>query len=231
LPEYSRFEGCKVEIQVRSILQHAWAEIEHDLGYKSEREIPANVRREFFRVAGLLEVADAEFQRIRDRLQEYARAVTKQIAEAPGSVLLDLTSFGVFVRENDVVRQCDLLIAAGTGRVLTEPEDEPRTFYHSILLRAVSYFGFKTIGQLETALREKSEIVVRLALTQVEKEPSRLFSGISVFWLCYLLAAEREGATTLINYMNAIGIGMRDEERAAWARTVYEAYKGVAESR
>jgi putative GTP pyrophosphokinase len=35
LVEYSSFGGIKAEIQTRSILQHSWAEVEHDLGYKS----------------------------------------------------------------------------------------------------------------------------------------------------------------------------------------------------
>ena len=47
------------EIQFRTVLQHAWAEIEHDLGYKTEFGIPLDVRREFSRVAGLLEIVAA----------------------------------------------------------------------------------------------------------------------------------------------------------------------------
>jgi putative GTP pyrophosphokinase len=38
LREYSSFKKLKFEIQIRSILQHSWAEIEHDLGYKGENE-------------------------------------------------------------------------------------------------------------------------------------------------------------------------------------------------
>jgi ppGpp synthetase/RelA/SpoT-type nucleotidyltranferase len=34
LSEYSKFEGLKCEIQLTSILHHAWAEIEHDIIYK-----------------------------------------------------------------------------------------------------------------------------------------------------------------------------------------------------
>ncbi|WP_242785636.1 GTP pyrophosphokinase [Bacillus cereus] len=47
LVEYQRFKDLKAEVQIRSILQHAWAEIEHDLGYKSKNSIPRVVKRDF----------------------------------------------------------------------------------------------------------------------------------------------------------------------------------------
>ena len=40
------------EVQIRSILQHAWAEMEHDLGYKSRDAVPREVRRRFNRLSG-----------------------------------------------------------------------------------------------------------------------------------------------------------------------------------
>ncbi len=52
--EYKNFKNMKFEIQIRSVLQHAWAEIEHDLGYKNKIEIPEKIRRDFSRVSGLL---------------------------------------------------------------------------------------------------------------------------------------------------------------------------------
>jgi ppGpp synthetase/RelA/SpoT-type nucleotidyltranferase len=61
LTEYKRFAGLKFELQIRSILQHAWAEINHSLGYKSEAVLPKELRRRFFRLAGLLELADDQF--------------------------------------------------------------------------------------------------------------------------------------------------------------------------
>ncbi len=35
LAEYRNLKDGVVEIQIRTILQHAWAEIEHDIQYKS----------------------------------------------------------------------------------------------------------------------------------------------------------------------------------------------------
>ena len=68
IPEYAQFKECRVEIQIRSILQHAWAEIEHDLEYKNQANVTDETRRHFSRLAGLLEFADLEFEKIRDQV-------------------------------------------------------------------------------------------------------------------------------------------------------------------
>jgi hypothetical protein len=77
LPEYARFTDLVSEIQLRTVLQHAWAEIEHDIQYKSVETIPTPIRRRFMALAGLLEIADREFQSVQEedeRLREVARA-------------------------------------------------------------------------------------------------------------------------------------------------------------
>ena len=54
-----------IEVQVRSILQHAWAALQHDLMYKGERAPTDQVRRRLIALAGLLELADQEFMSVR----------------------------------------------------------------------------------------------------------------------------------------------------------------------
>lgn len=73
LPEYVAFKGLVAEIQSRTILQHAWAEMEHDIQYKSVSTIPTSIRRRFIALAGMLEIADREFQGIQDE-DEHVRA-------------------------------------------------------------------------------------------------------------------------------------------------------------
>lgn len=53
-----------VEVQVRSVLSHAWAEIEHSLRYKIGDGIPQELGRRFDALAGVLELADREFSGI-----------------------------------------------------------------------------------------------------------------------------------------------------------------------
>lgn len=64
LIENAEFGNLVCEIQVRTILQHAWAEMEHDIQYKSEQEIPLDLKKRFSALAGLIEIADREFQSI-----------------------------------------------------------------------------------------------------------------------------------------------------------------------
>jgi ppGpp synthetase/RelA/SpoT-type nucleotidyltranferase len=70
LREWKAYKGLAAEVQVRSILQHAWASISHGLDYKSEGEAPVDLRRQLFRIAALLETSDELFDSFRrDMLQ------------------------------------------------------------------------------------------------------------------------------------------------------------------
>jgi ppGpp synthetase/RelA/SpoT-type nucleotidyltranferase len=89
LAEYRPYHDMPCEILIRSVLQHAWAEIEHDLGYKAAAGVPTPIRRRFSRLAGLLEIADREFAEIRDVLAQYSSGIKEQIAVSPSTVGID----------------------------------------------------------------------------------------------------------------------------------------------
>jgi predicted RNase H-like nuclease/ppGpp synthetase/RelA/SpoT-type nucleotidyltranferase len=69
--QVARDDGRIAQVQVRTVLQHAWAEFEHDIRYKGS--VPAehvvDFDRRFTLAAGLLELADQEFTTIRERLR------------------------------------------------------------------------------------------------------------------------------------------------------------------
>ena len=125
LTEYRRFGSCKFEIQIRSILQHAWAEIEHDLGYKSGIAIPKEIRRRFSRIAGLLELADTEFESIRIALRDYAAEVQKRISESPEAVSINKDSLAAFINSSESVNRIDMRIVNNIGEELTGRRRDP----------------------------------------------------------------------------------------------------------
>ena len=78
-PAYEPLRGRRAQVQIRTVLQHAWAEFEHDIRYKGtipEEHVPDFDRR-FTLAAGLLELADREFSTIRDRLQAGAARASR----------------------------------------------------------------------------------------------------------------------------------------------------------
>lgn len=105
LPESEENAGdiCKIpfEIQIRTVLQHAWAEIEHDLGYKSEFGIPKPMSRDFSRIAGLLEIADNEFMNLRDNSKKYTEDIRNKIETDQGyDISLDRVSFNEYIHKS-----------------------------------------------------------------------------------------------------------------------------------
>jgi putative GTP pyrophosphokinase len=82
-PEYKKFADFQFEVQIRSIVQDAWSEIDHKLKYK--RQIPDTLKRRIIRLAALFELADQEFVAVKDeteRLQEVAAKISAPDEEA-----------------------------------------------------------------------------------------------------------------------------------------------------
>jgi putative GTP pyrophosphokinase len=81
LPELAAFKGLKFEIQIRTVLQHAWAEIEHDRSYKFSGELPSHIRRRLNLLAGVLELADREFGMLAHEVDEYQKRIQRSVKE------------------------------------------------------------------------------------------------------------------------------------------------------
>lgn len=78
LVEYAPYRDISFEIQIRTALQHSWAEVEHGLGYKNEYEIPLEIRRRLNRLSASLELLDEEFDRINKDIQTYNHSLEKE---------------------------------------------------------------------------------------------------------------------------------------------------------
>lgn len=59
-------EGQVFEVQIRSLLEHVWAEIEHDVVYKSGADWPKEIKRRFASLAGVIELLEHEFGQLTD---------------------------------------------------------------------------------------------------------------------------------------------------------------------
>ncbi len=77
-PNYRGLENLKAEIQIRTVLMHAWAEIEHKLVYKNANQIPTEYREEFAEISALLKISDKKFEKLRENITSYKEEVTEK---------------------------------------------------------------------------------------------------------------------------------------------------------
>jgi putative GTP pyrophosphokinase len=78
LPEFSGLSSLKFEIQIRTVLQHAWAELAHDRNYKFSGKLPHSVERQMYLYAGMLEIADKGFDELSKQIDHYISELTEK---------------------------------------------------------------------------------------------------------------------------------------------------------
>lgn len=100
LPDFERFVGMKAEIQVRTILQHAWAAIDWKLRYKNSAEVPQDLRRRVFRVSALLELADDELSSLSKSVNELRREYEFKLSEGNFEIGIDRDSVDLFLAKD-----------------------------------------------------------------------------------------------------------------------------------
>jgi len=219
LPEDKRLVSLKAEIQIRSILQHAWAEIEHDLGYKSKHAIPIHMRRRFSRLSGLLELADYEFDGLRKNLRDYSEEVA---AAQDIDIPLDKISLTHFIKRGDLVRMLDNEIQNQTGLELVFED-----WFAESLVDKLLFVGVSKLSDLEAGLRHRSEVISRFAIEHLKgRTYSRIHRGVSVYYFCTGLLAESGDENRLLEYLETFSLG-ESANRKRFARGIIEKYKSV----
>ncbi|WP_410663567.1 GTP pyrophosphokinase family protein [Amycolatopsis sp. lyj-84] len=166
LAEYRKYSEFRFEIQIRSILQHAWAEIEHDLGYKSKVEVPRQVVRRFSRLASLLELADDEFVETRGALQEYATEIQGSIGSSRLDIDLNLDSVLAYITQSALVANLDAQISNAVG----EHRLETNASYAAARLEELKLLGYGSVLDVNNQLADSSEPLVALATSWLRHE-------------------------------------------------------------
>ena len=137
LPEFKKFSGLKFEVQIRTILEHAWAEIEHDRNYKYSGVLPDEIKRRFAIIAGVLELADKEFDNISLAIDLYK----KSVAEKTNSGDLDISINTTALREFLTNKFKNAIDKGALTPDFAEGENK--------IIDELDKFGIKTLAELE----------------------------------------------------------------------------------
>ncbi len=169
----------RFEIQICSVLQHVWSLINHDLGYKTEFGVPHSVRREFARLASLVEIADEHFIKVRDTANEYTSSVHEKIISGNvDGVSLDYTTLKEYMQHSAPMTAYQKKLSESLG---VEIEYVAPDSYMIPLL----WLGKNTIGDVQKMLEENGDRAIDLARTFLENTDLDIISStVALRFLC-----------------------------------------------
>ena len=181
------FENIRFELQMRTALQHVWSTIEHDTGYKGEVKIPREYKRQFSRLAGMLELVDDEFSRLRIVLTDYRRQVQTLVKSGQlDEVSLSGDSFRSYLDLKPFDR-LNRRIAA-----VNQAEIYPVSLMNYLPL--LEKFGMETLGDVQQFIDENSDDAYQLAVSQLAvTDLDILSSGAALQYLSLVYVLKHDG--------------------------------------
>ena len=180
-PRYDKIAGLLFEIQVRTIAMDAWANVSHHLDYKSDKDVPAELKKDFYALSGLFYVADRHFEMFYSQSTQ-SRKQMKELFE-------DTTS------PEDKARQELNLDSLSAYLKIKFPEREhSESKKLSDLLGPLLASGFTTIGKIDEVI-DRGEEAFRVYEQErppaVSKGKTRRFSDVGVVRITMSIFSER----------------------------------------
>jgi len=156
-PECPQINQIPFEVQMRTALQHAWSTLDHDIGYKTDVEIPKEYLRNIIRLAGILELVDEQFSQLRTNINNYRRNVQNLVASGSfDEVPLDGDSFRSYLELHPFDKLTQKIAAINQAEVT---HDSPLPY-----LKLFKSLDFKTLGDVDRFIKENSEDAYQLAV-------------------------------------------------------------------
>lgn len=206
--EYKKFAGIRCEIQITSILRHAWSELEHEW-YDLKDAYPRDVKRRFYRIAALLELAESEFQDIRKQRTAYERSVAVRVEAKEPDIPVDAVSLRPFIEQESIVGEMDKSVASVLGLELTAELSDRAVEGRAA---AVNGAGITNLQDLRGALQECRKALPEF-VARCRKEswpPAPASPPVSPTGVCLNLLAlflvSRQGKDKLLGFLTRRGV-------------------------
>ena len=200
----------RFELQLRTTLQHAWAAINHDNGYKSGVEIPREYLRRINRLAGMLEMADDEFSRIRSEINDYRRRVQQLVQNGQlDDVMLDGDTFRSYLQAKPFETLNKRIAAINQAEI----QEVPLMQY----LQVLKDLGCNTLGDVRRLRNRYEEEAYGLARHQLgNTDLDIISSAVGLQNICIVcILAQGGGKIGLLRFFNTLnGQDSQNEELA-----------------
>ena len=149
-----KYETIKIEVQVRTVLQHAWAAISHKTEYKSETVAPYQLKRKLSRLAGLIEIADVEFNDLKVGYSLNGVDERSQLLLQPLDYISLNVYFSVPNRFLRYITYCEFQgRGSGTGGISVQHEVQDCKGFYKQIIELCKVLGFVEVSDLDRFLR------------------------------------------------------------------------------
>ena len=198
--EFPEINDIPFELQIRTSLQHVWATLYHDSGYKSGVEVPKEYLRQMNRLAGMLELADEQFCLIRSGINDYRRRVQSLVADGRlEEVALDGDTFKSYL----TMHPFDALNRRIASLNQAEIQEAPLQRYLPVL----KDLGLTTLGDVQQMIYDCQEDAYRLASYQLGvTDIDIITSSVALQNLCIIRILRqgggKPGLTALFDQIN-----------------------------
>lgn len=142
---YDDLRGVRCEVQIRTILQDAWAIVAHHLSYKHEEDIPKELKRKLHALSGLFETADDQFERINHARAEYQIKVKESITS-----------------NSELSLEADVNLDSLLGYIAWKFPDRRPSSQEGVadLLEELNQFGYKKLKNIDEAVNRSWDAVL-----------------------------------------------------------------------
>lgn len=180
------FINFKAEIQIKTLLQHVWAEVEHKARYKAGEELDDDKKRYFDRLAALIEVADDLFKDLVEETEKINRKSRKRIdkeqdeineqdeTQKDPKVFISSKNIAFYLANEKVKEKFKNLNQENILYILYDEEPSLISANFIELLKIINIYYTKDLNTLFD--KENKEILYQYAqkVLSMDKSPSRL---------------------------------------------------------
>lgn len=186
LTEWKLFKELKAEIQVRTVLQHAWASVSRAFDYIREEETPSNLRRRLFRLAGLFELADEEFSAIRAAHKSETNRIVASLLRGNMEVELSLDSLREYLLRAPYFKEL-VTQARGVG---FEIDFALSLDFINQLTQYAHCLGLRTIGDFARIVEATSQEIRDYLMALYESIGGKWIVGLSFLVALMLIRSD-----------------------------------------
>ncbi len=214
--EEGELKNIPFEIQMRTALQHVWSAIEHDIGYKGAVKLPPEFRRQFSRLAGMMELADDEFSRLRTIMSDYRRMLqglvkSGQLDEVP----LSKESFRNYLELQPFMRLNKRIAAVNQAELFPAP--------FMSYLPLLEDFGFETLGDVQRFVDDNSDDAYQLALSDLAVTDLDILSDtVGLQNLCFVHVVKNGGGVKELKHVYDKIYGTHDDNTSLAEKTLQQ---------